>query len=73
MAGLAGNPIANLWPLEGLGQLHRLDLSGNAVADVSALGRLENLRWLWLDPGTRSRTFWQPACPVFSCHTSLET
>ena len=26
--GLAGNPIANLWPLEGLGQLHRLDLSG---------------------------------------------
>ena len=48
--GLAGNPIANLWPLEGLGQLHRLDLSGNAAADPSALGRVENLRWLWLDP-----------------------
>ena len=48
--GLAGSQIANLWPLEGLGQLHRLDLSGNAAADPSALGRVENLRWLWLDP-----------------------
>ena len=36
----------------GLGRLHRLDLAGNAVADLSALGRLENLRWLWLDPET---------------------
>ncbi len=51
---LALSPMAELanLGLAGLGRLHRLDLSGNAVADASALGRLENLRWLWLDPGT---------------------
>ena len=59
--GLAGNPIADLWPLVGLGQLHRLDLSGSAVVDVSALGRLENLRWVWLGPETAERMdAWAP-------------
>ena len=59
--GLAGNPIADLWPLVGLGQLHRLDLSGSAVVDVSALGRLENLRWVWLGPETARRMeAWAP-------------
>ena len=52
--GLAGNPVTDLWPLAGLGRLHRLDLAGNAAADPAALGRLENLRWLWLDPDTSS-------------------
>ena len=54
--GLAGNPITDLWPLAGLGLLHRLDLSGSAVVDASALGRLENLRWVWLAP----ETAWAP-------------
>ncbi len=54
--GLAGNPITDLWPLAGLGLLHRLDLSGSAVVDASALGWLENLRWVWLAP----ETAWAP-------------
>ena len=54
--GLAGNPITDLWPLAGLGLLHRLDLSGSAVVDASALGRLENLHWVWLAP----ETAWAP-------------
>ena len=59
--GLAGNPIADLWPLVGLGQLHRLDLSGSAVVDLSALGRLENLPWVWLGPETARRMeAWAP-------------
>ena len=53
---LSDNQIADLWPLAGLGLLHRLDLSGSAVVDASALGRLENLRWVWLAP----ETAWAP-------------
>ena len=34
---LSDNQIADLWPLAGLGLLHRLDLSGSAVVDASAL------------------------------------
>ena len=44
----AENRIADLWPLPGLGRLHRLDLAGNAVADVSALGDVSGLVWLRL-------------------------
>ena len=44
----AENRIADLWPLAGLGRLHRLDLAGNAVADVSALGDVSGLVWLRL-------------------------
>ena len=66
--GLSGNQIADIGLLTELGRLHRLDLSGNAVADVSGLvwlqlpgnpvsdvtplGRLEKLLWLWLDSRT---------------------
>ena len=37
-----------LGPLTGLDRLHRLDLSGNAVVDVSALGDVSGLVWLQL-------------------------
>ena len=75
---LSVNRIADLWPtayraaldrlnladnaLEDLRPLAGLDLSGTAVADLSALGRVENLRWPQ-SPGTRSRNFFKLFSP----------
>ena len=39
-----------------------LRLPGNPVSDVAPLGRIENLRWLWLDSATApGMEAWAPA------------
>ena len=44
----AHNRLRSLPPLDGLGALHRLDLSSNLLRDVSALAVCVSLRELWL-------------------------
>ena len=42
-------PVSALGDVASLVWLH---VAGNPVADISALGRLTRLRWLWLDAGS---------------------
>ena len=48
--------VADISALGDASGLVWLRLPGNPVPDLAPLGRLEQLRWLWLDPATAAGT-----------------